>query len=130
MQVALNNILTNQSIELFKSFLVNIIDNYESKKTIYNHKNEIKAIRENIQFLNENLEELINNKEFDKLEDEILNLKFYIEKLLDTHLPINLKKDLNLLYEDLVMFIFNISMYDMKNEVENIRNQAMQKTLP
>ena len=125
MQIALNsNFLTNQSInliDLFKGFLENVINNYKSKNTTYDLENKIKAIRANIQFLNENLEELINNKEFDKLEDEILDLKFYIEKLLDTPLPANLKKELNLLYEDLVMFDFNTAMLGMEEEIENIR---------
>jgi len=125
MQIALNsNFLTNQSInliDLFKGFLESVINNYKSKNTTYDLENKIKAIRANIQLLNENLEELINSKEFDKLEDEILDLKFYIEKLLDTPLPANLKKELNLLYEDLVMFDFNTAMLGMEEEIENIR---------
>ena len=129
MQIALNsNFLTNQSInliDLFKGFLENVINNYKSKNTTYDLENKIKAIRANIQLLNENLEELINSKEFDKLEDEILDLKFYIEKLLDTSLPANLKKELNLLYEDLVMFDFNIAMLGMEEEIENIRKQEI-----
>ena len=129
MQIALNsNFLTNQSInliDLFKGFLESVINNYKSKNTTYDLKNKIKAIRKNIQFLNENLEELINSKEFDKLEDEILDLKFYIEKLLDTPLPANLKKELNLLYEDLVMFDFNTAMLGMEEEIENIRKQEI-----
>jgi len=129
MQIALNsNFLTNQSInliDLFKGFLENVINNYKSKNTTYDLENKIKAIRANIQFLNENLEELINSKEFDKLEDEILDLKFYVEKLLDTPLPANLKKELNLLYEDLVMFDFNTAMLGMEEEIENIRKQEI-----
>ena len=120
-----NNFFTHQSIDLiaiFKDFLTSVIDNYKTKHKTYELEKRVKAIRNNIKILNDNLEELIKNKDFEKIEDEVIDLKFYLEKLLDTPLPANLKSELNLLYEDLVTFIFNISMYEMREEVENIRD--------
>ncbi len=128
MQAVLNNsFFTYQSInliDLFKDFLKSVIDNYQ-KANNYNLEKRIKAIRKNIKILNDNLEELIKKKNFEKLEDEIIELKFYIEKLLNTSLPANIKKELNLLYEDLVTFDFNTSMLEMRKEVEDIRNQKI-----
>jgi len=125
MQAVLNNsFFTYQSInliDLFKDFLKSVIDNYQ-KANNYHLEKRIKTIRENIKMLNDNLEELAKSKNFEKLEDEIIELKFFIESLLKTSLPANLKKELNLLYEDLVMFDFNTSMLEMKEEVENIRD--------
>jgi len=125
MQAVLNNsFFTYQSInliDLFKDFLKSVIDNYQ-KVNNYHLEKRIKTIRENIKMLNDNLEELAKSKNFEKLEDEIIELKFFIESLLKTSLPANLKKELNLLYEDLVMFDFNTSMLEMKEEVENIRD--------
>ena len=112
-----NNFFTHQSIDLiaiFKDFLTSVIDNYKTKHKTYELEKRVKAIRNNIKILNDNLEELIKNKDFEKIEDEVIDLKFYLEKLLDTSLPAHLKSELNLLYEDLVTFIFNISMYEMR----------------
>lgn len=120
-----NNLFTHQSIDLlaiFKDFLTSVIDNYKIKHKTYELEKRVTAIRHNIKFLNDNLAELIKNDDFEKIEDEAMDLKFYLENMLDTPLPANLKDELNLLYEDLVTFIFNISMYDMEKEVENIRD--------
>ena len=120
-----NNFFTHQSIDLiaiFKDFLISVIDNYKTKHKTYELEKRVKAIRNNIKILNDNLEELIKYDDFEKIEDEVIDLKFYLEKLLNTPLPANLKNELNLLYEDLVTFIFNTSMYEMREEIENIRN--------
>lgn len=120
-----NNLFTHQSLDLlaiFKDFLTSVIDNYKIKHKTYELEKRVTSIRHNIKFLNDNLEELIKSDDFEKIEDEAIDLKFYLENLLDTPLPANLKDELNLLCEDLVTFIFNISMYDMEKEVENIRD--------
>ena len=120
-----NNFFTHQSIDLiaiFKDFLISVIDNYKTKHKTYELEKRVKAIRNNIKILNDNLEELIKYDDFEKIEDEVIDLKFYLEKLLNTSLPVNLKNELNLLYEDLVTFIFNTSMYEMREKIENIRN--------
>ena len=127
MQIALNNnLFTHQSIDLisiFKGFLASVLDNYKTKHQTYDLEKRVKTIRNNVRILNDNLEELVKYKEFEKLEDELLDLKFFIETLLNTNLPANLKNELNLLYEDLVTFNFNSSMLEMGQEVEkNCKN--------
>jgi len=73
--------------------------------------------------LNNNLEEL-KNKEFEVLKNKIIDLKSYIEKLINTPLPLNIKKELNLLYEDLVMFDFDNSISGIKENKKIILDKS------
>jgi len=124
MQVALNGI-NNQSIDLislFKDFLQSVVDNYKFKHKTYELEKRIKNISNNILFFNDNLEKLVTYKNYDSLENELIELQSLLENSLDENLPQNLKKELNNLYENIVMLNFNSSMLDMRKEIENIRN--------
>ena len=60
MQIALNNnLFTHQSIDLisiFKGFLASVLDNYKTKHQTYDLEKRVKAIRNNVRILNDNLE--------------------------------------------------------------------------
>ena len=125
MQIAINH----QNIDfdlfsMFSNFLKSVIENYQFKHKTYNLEKNINKMIKSIEFLNNNIELIYNLPEFEELEDELIDTKFFLEKELD-NLPPKLKASLNKLYETLTVFLFNLAMYDMKNEVENIRNQAI-----
>ena len=129
MQVAINHQNINFDLfSMFSNFLKSVIENYRFKHKTYNLEKNINKMINSILFLNDNIELILNIPEFEELEDELIDIKFFLEKELD-NLPTELKNPLEKLYEALSLLLFNISMYDMKNEVKNIRNQAMQKTL-
>jgi len=122
MQIAIQqNNISFDFLSMFNDFLKSVIDNYKYKHETYNVEKRINKIIEALTLFNKNLELIANTPEFENLEDELFDLKFYLENNIDT-LPKHLQPPFKKLYETLSVLIFNLSMYEMKNEIANHRN--------
>jgi hypothetical protein len=129
MQIAINHQFINDDIfSTFVNFLKGIINNYKYKNQSNYIDRElekrINRIMNNIELLNSNIELLNSIPNFDELEDELINMKFFLENKLN-EFPKEFQEPLNKLYEALSLFIFNLSMYEMNNELKNYRNEKI-----
>jgi len=122
-----NNISFNL-ISLFNDLLKNIIESYnnKNKQKSVNLEKRIDRIVEDLLFLNQNISEINTFPEFEKIEDELIDMKFFLENNLNTFPP-SLQKSFEKLYNALSLLIFNLSMYEMDNEIKNYRNQKISK---
>jgi len=104
-------------ISLFNQFIENIVINYKNVKNSISTKeleNKAQKIEKLVRYLNENIENIANDKEFERLEDELIEMKLFLELNLDKF-PINIRPSFEKLYEALTMLIFNLSMYELKD---------------
>ena len=104
-------------ISLFNQFIENIVINYKNVKNSISTKeleNKAQKIEKLVRYLNENIENIANDKEFERLEDELIEMKIFLELNLDKF-PRNIRPSFEKLYEALTMLIFNLSMYELKD---------------
>jgi len=125
MQIAINQTNINfDFLSMFSDFLKSVIENYKCRHETYNLEKRVNKIIDTLLFLNNNIKTITTIPEFDKLEDELIDMKFYLENKIDT-LPKHLQTPFKKLYETLSLLIFNLSMYEMNNEIENYRNEKI-----
>ena len=125
MQIAINQTNINfDFLSMFSDFLKSVIENYRYRHGTYNLEKRVNKIIDTLLFLNNNIKIITTIPEFDKLEDELIDMKFYLENKIDT-LPQHLQMSFKKLYETLSLLIFNLSMYEMNNEIENNRNEKV-----
>ncbi|WP_456470654.1 hypothetical protein [Caminibacter sp.] len=104
-------------ISLFNQFIENIVINYKNVKNSISTKeleNKAQKIEKLVRYLNENIENIVNDKEFERLEDELIEMKLFLELNL-SKFPKSIRPLFEKLYEALTMLIFNLSMYELKD---------------
>ena len=110
-------------VSLFNQFIESIVLNYQNFKDYISLKDlskKAQMMEKMVNNINENIELIANDEDFEKLEDELIEMKIFLEQNLD-NFPKEIKPSFEKLYEALTMLIFNLSMYELKN-VKNKRN--------
>ncbi|NPA10784.1 MAG: hypothetical protein GXO62_00900 [Epsilonproteobacteria bacterium] len=107
-------------VSLFNLFIENVVNdkNLKDFSSLKDLSNKAQMIEDLVKKLNENIENVIDSEDFEKLEDELMEMKVFLELNLDKF-PKELRDSLNRLYEALSVFIFNISMFELKNVRDN-----------